>query len=70
LQDVRDRWDTNKQLNSEDAIKRIIGTTMVKRNIVVKNSNDKYSFTKAYKLFIDFARDLLKPKQEIIEGNE
>ena len=49
----------NKQLNTEDSLKRHIGT-MVKRNIAVKQSNDRYSFTKAHKLFIDFAKDLVK----------
>jgi hypothetical protein len=50
----------NKSLNSNENIKKLLGTTMVKRNIVIKHSDDKYSFTKAYKLFIDFARELLK----------
>jgi hypothetical protein len=49
----------NKQLNTDDSLKRHIGT-MVKRNIAVKQSNDRYSFTKAHKLFIDFAKDLVK----------
>ncbi|WP_417873896.1 condensin complex protein MksE [Xanthomarina gelatinilytica] len=51
---------SNKQLNDADSIKRLVGSTMVKRNIAVKHSDDNYSFTKAYKLFIDFARDLVK----------
>jgi hypothetical protein len=50
----------NKQLNSPDSIKRLISSTMVKRNIAIKHSDDKYSFTKAYKFFIDFARELIK----------
>jgi hypothetical protein len=49
----------NKQLNTDDSLKRHIGT-LVKRNIAVKQSNDRYSFTKAHKLFIDFAKDLVK----------
>lgn len=51
----------NNQLNDADRIKRLVGSTMVKRNIAIKHSDDKYSFTKAYKLFIDFARELKKP---------
>jgi transposase len=51
---------SNKQLNDADSIKRLVGSTMVKRNIAIKHSDDKYSFTKAYKLFIDFARELIK----------
>lgn len=49
----------NKQLNNDESLKRHIGT-MVKRNIAIKQSNDRYSFTKAHKLFIDFAKDLIK----------
>lgn len=49
----------NKQLNNDENLKRHIGT-MVKRNIAVKQNNDRYSFTKAHKLFIDFAKDLIK----------
>lgn len=49
----------NKQLNTDESLKRHIGT-MVKRNIALKQSNDRYSFTKAHKLFIDYAKDLVK----------
>jgi|SRR5699024_3265261 len=51
---------SNKQLNDADSIKKLIGSTMAKRNIAVKQSDGKYSFTKAYKLFIDYARELIK----------
>ncbi len=51
---------SNKQLNDADGIKRLVGSTMVKRNIAIKQLDDKYSFTKAYKLFIDFTRELIK----------
>ena len=51
---------SNKQLNDADSIKRLVGSTMVKRNIAVKHSDNNFSFTKAYKLFIDFARELIK----------
>jgi condensin complex protein MksE len=57
----------NKQLNNEESLKRHIGT-MVKRNIAVKENNERYSFTKAHKLFIDFAKDLIEgEKNESIE---
>lgn len=49
----------NKQLNNDENIERLI-KTMVKRNISVKQSNDRYSFTKAHKLFIDFAKELIE----------
>lgn len=51
---------SNKQLHDAVSIKRLVGSTMVKRNIAIKHSDDNYSFTKAYKLFIDFARELIK----------
>jgi hypothetical protein len=51
---------SNKQLNDADSIKRLVGSTMVKRNIAIKHSDDKYSFTKAHKFFIEFARELIK----------
>ncbi len=57
----------NKQLTDGESIKRLVGSTMVKRNIAIKHSDDKYLFTKAYKLFIDFARELIKT--EMNEAN-
>ena len=51
---------SNKQLSDSDSIIKLVSSTMVKRNIARKHSDDKYSFTKAYKLFIDFARELIK----------
>lgn len=54
----------NKQLNNAESIKRLIGT-MAKRNIAVKQSNDRYSFTKAHKLFIDFAKDLIEDDKNL-----
>lgn len=53
----------NNQLKNDESIKRHIGT-MVKRNIVIKQNNDRYSFTKAHKLFIDFAKELIKDSKE------
>lgn len=53
----------NKQLNNDENLKRHIGT-MVKRNIAVKQNNERYSFTKAHKLFIDFAKDLIKDEKK------
>jgi hypothetical protein len=50
----------NKQLNDAESIKRLVGSTMVRRNIVLKHSNERFSFTKAHKHFIDFARDLIR----------
>lgn len=50
----------NKSLNSPDNLKKLVSNTMFKRNIVTKHSDEKYTFTKAYKLFIEFARELIK----------
>ena len=50
----------NQQLNNLENLSRLISKTLVKRNITVKQSNGKYMFTKAYRFFIDFARDLLE----------
>jgi hypothetical protein len=50
----------NKSLNSADNLKKLVSNTMFKRNIVDKHSDEKYTFTKAYKLFIEFARELIK----------
>jgi len=58
----------NKQLNDSDSIKKLVGSTMVKRNIAIKHSDDKYSFTKAYKLFIGFARELIKNKMNEVNA--
>lgn len=53
----------NNQLKNDESIKRHIGT-MVKRNIAIKQNNERYSFTKAHKLFIDFAKELIKDSKE------
>lgn len=52
--------NANKQINSEENLKKLVGSTLVKRNIATRHSNDRYSFTKAHKLFLDFAKDLVK----------
>src|SRR5690606_36947591 len=49
----------NNQLKNDESLKRLI-KTMTNRNIVVKQSNDRYLFTKGHKLFIDFAKELIK----------
>jgi len=50
---------SNKSLNSADNLRKLIGTTMAKRNISKKQSEEKFIFTKAYKLFIEFAKELI-----------
>ena len=58
----------NNQLKDFDSIKRLVGSTMVKRNITVRLSDDKYSFTKAYRLFIDYARDLVNTDKQPLQS--
>jgi len=50
---------STKQLNTDDNIKGLL-RTMVKRNITVKVGEDEYAFTKAHKLFTEFARELMQ----------
>lgn len=57
-----DLIQTNKQLRDLDARRRLLFTTMSKRNIVEKISDDKFYFTPAYKVFIDFAKELAESK--------
>jgi len=56
----------NKSLNSLDNLKGLL-RTMMRRNIVVKQTEDSYTFTKAYKVFTEFAKELVKKKE--IEEN-
>lgn len=53
----------NKSLNSAESLKKLLGNTMTKRNIAKKHSDEKYTFTKAYKLFIEFARELINSEK-------
>lgn len=55
---------SNKQLNTSDNVKKLVASTLVKRNIAIKHPNNNYSFTKAYKLFIDFAKELISTNIE------
>lgn len=49
----------NKQLSTADSLQRFM-STLAKRNIVIKQGNDAYTFSLAHKFFVDFARDLLE----------
>lgn len=60
----RDQVQANKQLNSPESLRRLIHSTMVRRNIAVKLPDDRYAFTAAYKYFIDYARELVRPDGE------
>jgi hypothetical protein len=53
----------NKQL--KDAESRVnFFNTLSRRNIIQKTGDDKFIFTAAYKIFIDFAQELVKGKIE------
>jgi len=52
-----DLIESNKSLRDPDARRTIING-MHRRNIVHKNFDDRFSFTQAHKLFVDFAKEL------------
>lgn len=49
---------SNKQLRDSETRKRFIYTTMGKRNIVSKVSDERFYFTSAYKVFMEYAKEL------------
>jgi hypothetical protein len=53
----------NKQLKDKDSRRNFINM-LNRRNIIEKKSEEKFVFTPAYKVFIDFARDLARRKME------
>jgi hypothetical protein len=57
-----DLIQTNKQLKDFEARRKLLFTTMNKKNIIEKISDDKFYFTPAYKVFIDFAKELAETK--------
>jgi len=56
-----DLINSNKQLRDHDSRKTFVNS-LGRRNIVDKHSEDKFTFTLAYKLFIDFASELARNK--------
>ncbi|MFM9985070.1 MAG: condensin complex protein MksE [Flavobacteriales bacterium] len=52
-----DLIESNKQLRDKES-RRVLINAMARRNIVYKNFEDRFSFTQAYKMFIDFAKEL------------
>jgi hypothetical protein len=53
-----DLIQSNKQLREADTRKRFIFSSMSKRNIIDKISDERFHFTPAYKVFIDYAKEL------------
>lgn len=59
----------NNQLRNGET-RRDFVRTLTRRNIVERNSDGKFSFTQAYKVFIDFAADFAKGKLSAKEEAE
>jgi hypothetical protein len=62
-----DLIQSNKQLKDADARRRILFGTMARKNIIEKISEDRFYFTPAYKVFVDFAKTLAENK--LVESN-
>ncbi|MCU0422030.1 MAG: hypothetical protein MUC81_04395 [Bacteroidia bacterium] len=56
-----DLIQNNNQLKNSEARKQFIGT-LNRRNIIDRNSDKKFTFTPAYKVFMDFAKNFAKGK--------
>lgn len=52
-----DLIESNKALRDAESRKTLING-MARRNIVQKNFEDRFSYTQAYKVFVDFAKEL------------
>ena len=53
----------NKQISSPESRKSLIYNTMLKRNIIEK-IGDNFQFTKAHKVFLNFALELIEKENE------
>jgi len=56
----------NKRISSPESRKSLIYNTMLKRNIIEK-IGDKFRFTKAHKVFLNFALELIEKEKEKVE---
>ncbi|MFZ5554600.1 MAG: condensin complex protein MksE [Bacteroidota bacterium] len=56
-----DLINSNKQLRDKDSRKTFVNS-LGRRNIIDKHAEDKFTFTLAYKVFIDFASELARNK--------
>jgi hypothetical protein len=66
-----DLIESNKSLRDPDSRRTLING-MHRRNIVNKNFDDRFSFTQAYKVFVEFAKELAmkKMRPESAEATE
>lgn len=53
----------NKQISSPESRKSLIYNTMLKRNII-ERMGDNFQFTKAHKVFLNFALELIQEEKE------
>jgi hypothetical protein len=60
---------SNNQLKNSESRRDFI-RTLARRNIVERNGDGKFSFTQAYKVFVDFAADFAKGKLAKAEETE
>lgn len=55
---------SNKQLKDADSRRNLLNS-MNRRNIIEKHSDDRFVFTPAYKVFIDFAIELARSRSSV-----
>lgn len=66
----REVINANKQLNTGENLSKFVTSTLAKRNLVRKESKDQFSFTKAHRRFIDFARNLVENSEAYVLKEE
>lgn len=59
---------SNNQLKDSEARRKLIRNGLIRRNIATKTAEDKFIFTKAHKVFIQFALELAKQRTAEVEG--
>jgi hypothetical protein len=52
----------NNQIKDSEARRKLIRNGLIRRNIANKTAEDKFVFTPAYKVFIQFALELAKKR--------
>lgn len=60
---------SNKQLKDSDA-RRTLLNAMSRRHIIEKITEDRFTFTSAYKVFIEFAIELAKSRSKEVEPSD
>jgi hypothetical protein len=57
----------NNQLKDKESRKKFV-RTLIKRNIAIRTGEDRFMFTPAYQVFIDFAKDFAKGRLNAAEA--